>query len=68
MLRTDNTPIRVHYSTTFDGGRTPVLCKSADLSTPATSDPRYVSCDACAAIMTAAQRAQREEQQKRYPS
>lgn len=57
----------VHYSVTFtyDG---PVLCGSKDLTKPATSDPRYVSCLACFPLMTPAQRALREEQERRYPA
>src|SRR5260221_59595 len=39
----------IHCSIVFDGGTTPVLCKSGAISKPATSDPRYVDCPACPA-------------------
>jgi hypothetical protein len=55
----------IHYSTVFRYGAT-VLCASKSLCTPAAGDPRYVTCPACLALMTAAQRAQREEQVRRY--
>lgn len=45
-----------------------VLCASTALSTPATSDERYVNCSACLALMTPEQRAIQEEQRRRYPS
>ncbi len=58
-------PVTAHYSTAFRYG-TPVLCGSKALRTPAASDPRFVSCDACLQRMAAAERAARADQVRRY--
>ena len=58
-------PVTIHYGTRFDG-KTPVLCRSTDLNTPATSDPRYVWCADCLALMTDSQREMRRQQVERY--
>jgi hypothetical protein len=57
--------VAVHYSTVFKFG-TPVLCESTALRTPATKEPRYVTCAECLARMTAAQQRQRGEHVRRY--
>ena len=61
-----NEPAPIHFSTVFGRGKTPVLCRSKDLNTPATDEPRYATCSECQSLMTTAQRSQREEQVSRW--
>ena len=69
MLNAPNpSPVLIHFCSpwipTSRGGV--VACKSKDLNTPATGDPRYVTCEACFALMSEHQREIRAEQVRRY--
>jgi hypothetical protein len=57
--------VPVHYTTVFKHGA-PVLCLSSELSKSATDDARYVSCEACLALMSVAQREERAVQVRRH--
>jgi hypothetical protein len=55
----------VHFMRPFRPGGL-VLCKSKELTTPATSDARYTTCEACLALLPPGDRAIREDQIRRY--
>jgi hypothetical protein len=50
------TSVTIHFSRTFDG-RTPTLCGARGIPCPASSEWRYVSCEACLARIVHARRA-----------
>lgn len=57
----------IHHSTVF-GYDTPTTCGRTEQPLPATNEWRYVDCPACLDAATPAQRAEREDQTRRYPA
>jgi hypothetical protein len=55
----------IHFLRPFRPGGV-VLCKSRDLTTPATSDSRYATCPACLSLLAPEDRAIRHDQVRRY--
>jgi hypothetical protein len=55
----------IHFLRPFRPGGV-VLCKSTELTTPATSDSRYVTCGKCLALLPPGDRAIRQDQVSRY--